>query len=417
VHSGPAASAIGAHFLSGTDKALVIDIGGTTTDLAVVDGGQVNVREEGTNVGPYHTAVRAAHVRSIGLGGDSYLGLDAESRLTVGPARVVPISYLAYAYPQVLADLEGLDYRVRRRPSPDHIEYWFLQREPRRFLSNQRARQVVEMLRAGPIALPVLLERLGLIHPLQFDGRSLVEQGVIGRAALTPTDLLHLTGAYAPWSQEAAASAADLVARLSKQSVASLIARTWTIMSERIVAEVVVFLSGQTLERVPAYVGADDLGLWLFEESLYGQDPYLGATVQLKIPIVGIGAPAAIFLPRVAELLGTELILPPHYGVANAVGAVAGSVMVSREAWVLPHVRAMEVRGYYVQSGSKQARFARLETALAYARETLGTAVRAEAQAAGAAATEVTFEQLADGAETYRIRARAVGNPKMGDEG
>jgi hypothetical protein len=74
------------------------------------------------------------------------------------------------------------------------------------------------------------------------------------------------------------------------------------------------------------------------------------------------------------------------------------------------------VRGYYVQSGSKQARFAHLETALAYARETLGVAVRAEARAAGAAATEVTFEQLADGAETYRIRARAVGNPQLGNE-
>jgi N-methylhydantoinase A/oxoprolinase/acetone carboxylase beta subunit len=37
VHSGPAASAIGGRFLANHDPALVIDIGGTTTDIAVVD--------------------------------------------------------------------------------------------------------------------------------------------------------------------------------------------------------------------------------------------------------------------------------------------------------------------------------------------------------------------------------------------
>ena len=32
IHSGPAASAIGGRFLSGLDDALVVDVGGTTTD-------------------------------------------------------------------------------------------------------------------------------------------------------------------------------------------------------------------------------------------------------------------------------------------------------------------------------------------------------------------------------------------------
>lgn len=414
IHSGPAASAIGARFLAGVDRALVIDIGGTTTDLAVVDGGLVNVRDEGTAVGPYRTAVRAAHVRSLGLGGDSYLGLDAESRLTVGPERVVPISYLAHVYPDVLHDLGGLDHRARRRPTPDHVQYWFLQREPRRPLSGEHARRAIDLLREGPLSLPVLLERLGLIHHLQFDGGFLDEQGIIGRAGLTPTDLLHLNGAYAPWSRQAAEKAATLYGRLCDCSIASLTEQVMTLMAERIVQEVVSFLSGQTLQRTPAYVGADDLGAWLFEENLYGRHPYLRSHISLKMPIVGIGAPAAIFLPRVAQMLDAQLFLPPHYEVANAVGAVAGSVMVNREAWVFPQMRELQVVGYYVQSGGRRARFGTMKKALCHARQTLEAEVRRAAESAGATRPHVTFEELADGAETYRIRARAIGNPQLG---
>lgn len=415
VHSGPAASAIGGRFLAGQDRALVVDIGGTTTDLAVVDRGRVTVREEGTTVGPYSTSVRAANVRSIGLGGDSLIHLDNENRLTIGPARVVPIAYLAHKDPRVAADLGRLGSRVRKRPSPAHIEYWFLQREPRRFLPDDRSRRALDILREGPIALPELLDRMELLHPLQFSGQHLLEQEIIGRAALTPTDLLHLTGQYTPWSGEAAQTAAGLIARLMDCRVEELIERMMTDIAERITAEIVSFLSGQTLERAPEYIHPDDLGLWLFEESLYNQSPYLGSRISLKMPIIGIGAPANIFLPRVAELLGTELILPEHYEVANAVGAVAGSVMVSHEARVFPELSGLNVVGYYVQTKQKRRRFPRLEEALTYARQAAGEQVMHEARQTGAADPHVEFEQLPDGAESYRLRARAIGNPRLGE--
>ena len=99
-----------------------------------------------------------------------------------------------------------------------------------------------------------------------------------------------------------------------------------TYIAEKIAAEVVSFITGQTLNRQPEYTVRDDLGAWLFEENLYGQHPYLGNVISLKMPIIGIGAPAAIFLPRVADLLHTDLILPPHYEVANAIGAAIAQV-------------------------------------------------------------------------------------------
>jgi N-methylhydantoinase A/oxoprolinase/acetone carboxylase beta subunit len=47
VLSGPAASVVGAGFLSGLQDFAVADMGGTTTDVAIVTGGRPVVREEG----------------------------------------------------------------------------------------------------------------------------------------------------------------------------------------------------------------------------------------------------------------------------------------------------------------------------------------------------------------------------------
>ena len=413
VHSGPAASAIGGRFLSDQEPALVIDIGGTTTDIAVVDRGGVNISKEGTAVGPFQTAVRAANVRSIGLGGDSFIGFDLEDHLTVGPARVTPISYLAYTYTQIAQELSRLPHREHKRLVPDHIEYWFLQREPRRSVQNDRTREVIEVLGQGPMALPDILERMGLYHPLQFGGQSLISQEIIGRAALTPTDLLHVNGAYAPWNKNAAEIGTWLLARIGKLEVENLIEQVMQIISERIAAEVVSFISTKSLERAPDYVDSDDLGLWLFEENLYREHPYLGSKIALKIPIIGIGAPAKIFLPRVAEILHTELIVPDHFQVANAIGAVAGSVMVEEEAWVFPQMRGMHIAGYYVQSGVVRKRFPKLELALEFAQKTVRVLATARAKASGTIDPHLEFEQLPDGVESYRIRARAIGNPNL----
>jgi len=415
IHSGPAASAIGGRFLANVDRALVVDIGGTTTDFAVLDGGRVTVRDEGTSVGGYNTAVRAANVHSIGLGGDSAIAFNVEGKLTVGPRRVVPISYLAHRDPAVAADLPRVEGRLHRRPTPDHIEYWFFQREPRRFIADEKAREAIRLLKERLYSLPELLERLGLFHPLQFGGPMLIQEEIIGRAGLTPTDLLHLTGDYAPWSIEAAQIAASIVARLNETTVDDLIAETLRVITERITGEIVSFISGHTLERPPGYGSFDNLGGWLFEESLYHQHPYLGNQISLKMPIIGIGAPAGIFLPRVAELLQTDLILPDHHEVANAIGAAAGSVMITEEAWVLPRLRGQHVAGYYVRIGAEREFVYDLDEALESAQQAVRQRVEAGALSAGATDPQVTFEVIASGPSTFRVQARAIGSPRLGD--
>ena len=69
--SGPAASIVGARWLTGAEHALVSDIGGTTTDIAVLRDGRPTIDPAGAQVGPYRTMVEAVAMRTSGLGGDS----------------------------------------------------------------------------------------------------------------------------------------------------------------------------------------------------------------------------------------------------------------------------------------------------------------------------------------------------------
>jgi N-methylhydantoinase A/oxoprolinase/acetone carboxylase beta subunit len=88
--SGPAASVMGAVALAaGEEDALAMDIGGTTTDLAVLIGRAPVLDPHGIAIGPYLTLIRSLETRSIGMGGDSAVRLQ-DGRVTVGPDRDGP---------------------------------------------------------------------------------------------------------------------------------------------------------------------------------------------------------------------------------------------------------------------------------------------------------------------------------------
>ena len=415
VHSGPAASAMGAKALAKLDKALVIDIGGTTTDIALLDKGRLKINEVGTMVGGYHTAVRAADIRSIGLGGDSFLQLGAENNLRIGPERVVPLAYLAYKHPAVLDTMRTLTHaKFIQRPTIDHFEFWFLQRQPTRRIENPRARQVLSMLEEGPLPVTILLKKLGMLHPMQLDSSTLIREEIVGRAALTPTDLFHISGEFTPWNKEVSKIAAEKFALLMKIEISELIELVKDQIAEMIVEQVVSFISGQEVKRLPGYAPIRNLGAWLFEENLYQKNQYLSSQIALKMPLVGIGAPAGILLPRVAKLLHTELYLPDHFEVANAIGAAAGNIVVHKDAWVYPKIRNRYPVGYILQWEEDQKTFNTINEALRFANQHLSKTAEEHVRLAGADTVEVEVEELPDGAESYRVRVTAIGQLKGG---
>ncbi|UCH22372.1 MAG: hydantoinase/oxoprolinase family protein [Deltaproteobacteria bacterium] len=416
IHSGPAASAIGGRFLSHLDDALVVDIGGTTTDFALIENGQVTVSEEGATVADYKTAVEAANLFSIGLGGDSHIALNRENKVTIGPRRVVPLAYLADQYPQVQSQLHALSQRSRTNATPDWLEYWYLLRDPQdnSLLETDHEKALIEFLADGPKPLPEILKRLDLFHKVQIGAGNLLRQEIIGKSGLTPTDLLHVEGRYASWDTESASLALNVFCRFQLRDPDELRQQVWLQMTEAIVHAIVTFLSGKKLE-LSTVLEDDDIGRWFFYNSLYANHPHLETRFRLRQPIIGIGAPAGIFLKDVADVLHTELILPKHHQVANAVGAVAGSVMVTEEILVYPRVSSdgFEVTGYYVQTKDERQLFEAasdaLEQARALSRErALGAALRS-----GADHPQILMKEQADGLDTYRIQAKAVGNPRL----
>jgi N-methylhydantoinase A/oxoprolinase/acetone carboxylase beta subunit len=71
-HSGPAASILAALTQSEpTTSSIIVDIGGTTTDIGLVLSGVPLLSSKGAQIGPYSTLVRTLAVRSIPVGGDS----------------------------------------------------------------------------------------------------------------------------------------------------------------------------------------------------------------------------------------------------------------------------------------------------------------------------------------------------------
>ncbi len=87
VLSGPAAGALGAALIArtaGFDKVLTSDGGGTSTDVAVVIGGEPTLTTEGS-VGAYPSKIPMIDVVTVGAGGGSVAWLSPEGTLKVGP--------------------------------------------------------------------------------------------------------------------------------------------------------------------------------------------------------------------------------------------------------------------------------------------------------------------------------------------
>ncbi len=414
IHSGPAASAMGGKFLSGIQNALVLDVGGTTTDLALIIDGKVTISEEGASVAGYKTSVKAANLQSIGLGGDSHIRINRDGKLTIGPRRVVPLAYLAMEYPKLKEQMRTLSKLSWERSSPEWLEYWYLIREPERanIIQTERQAKVVELLSNGPYPLPDLLKKLGILHISQFDTGELFNQEIVGRAGLTPTDLLHIDGRYNAWDGDASHYALRAFSKFQFKDPDEMVELIWKEISEMIIRTVVEFLSEFP---VPNPQSEKQFGHWFFENSVYNTNPHLQTLFQLSHPIIGIGGPASMFLEKVAETLHADLELPNYYRVANAVGAIAGSIMIEEEILVYPRLShaGLDVLGYYIQTSKERTLIEDLDDALDFARKKCREKAISSALQAGADHPEVSMHELSDGIDTYRIRAQAMGKPRL----
>ncbi|MBI1170500.1 hydantoinase/oxoprolinase family protein [bacterium] len=325
--SGPAASIVGARWLTGASDALVSDIGGTTTDVALLRNGLPEIDPEGARVGGLRTMVEAVAMRTSGLGGDSevhVLTAGLTGGLRLGPRRLIPVSLLAVDHgPMVHAALD----RWLASETAGEFDGRFVMPMPGQTggLTPREAVVLARVQEAMPLAR-ALTSRLEVAAM-----ERLVARGLVMIAGVTPSDAAHVLERLDSWDASAAAKALKLMARRRNGS-GDRIALDAVVLAQSIVDQ----LTAQTVECLLEAAFDEDDGFDAPSETLArhplttaGLDRHRGVvevTVRLGVPVIGLGASAPSYYGAVGERLGCEMILPEHAGVANAIGAVVGQV-------------------------------------------------------------------------------------------
>jgi N-methylhydantoinase A/oxoprolinase/acetone carboxylase beta subunit len=249
-------------------------------------------------------------------------------------------------------------------------------------------------LAAGPQSLSSLAQRLryGALIMRQIEG--LEARGLALRAGFTPTDALHVLGRFGRWDAEASRLGAELLAAQTDLSPEAFCERVVAGVSNRVTTELIskVLSDEATLpiwEREPSAMA-------LLARAM-GNVPSSDLDCQLRLrqPVVAVGAPVEAYLPRVARQLHTELVIPPHAEVANAVGAVVGGVVQQLRVMIRPLDADQRFR-LHLPDGVRD--FSTVEEGVAYAQKVVPVQLKALARQAGASQVEVQMSRVDRGA-------------------
>ena len=427
VLSGPAASVVGAGFLSGLEDFAVSDMGGTTTDVAIVTAGRPVVRAEGAVIGGWRTMVEAIDVHTCGLGGDSEVHFDRERRLRVGPRKAMPLSLLAHQFPEVLADLRKLVIGGHLPPFAPQFAFRNPGREAGAAL-DRLERRIWDALASVPRRVGEIARTAQGVEAL----RRLVDRGLATLAGFTPSDAMHVLGRQQGWSVEAARLGAEVLAIEERNASGRREGVTPEALCERTYEHVVREAGRVILESALAYDPGVEArnGRWgplgsLLEDVIAGRQfsRLVDARIRLATPLIAIGAPVRAYYPEVARRLDAQLVVPEHAAVCNAVGAVAG--VVSETCDVLVNQPSFKVFRVHDPAGIRD--YPEAVEAIEYAKGVSRELAIAAARRAGAMDPHVetsVMERRAlsmggdvssdDYLAEATVRSRATGRPATG---
>jgi N-methylhydantoinase A/oxoprolinase/acetone carboxylase beta subunit len=378
--SGPAASLVGAAHLTSLRDGVISDIGGTTTDIAVVRSGLPLVSQDGATVGGHKTMVTAVAMDTHGLGGDSEVRHDdraAGPRLIIGPRRVVPLCVLARSdWALVTTMLEA----QLASETPDEFDGVILLPTHQRHRSavlDTTEQSLIDALGEQPV---VALEVLNTAMKRRALSR-LVSRGIIQLSSFTPTDASHVLDLQHTDSVEIAMLAATLFARRKDRlgnQIATDAAGAATLTIDSLVRRSAEAVLAATLhcDGLPA----SSVATPIVQAALNDAGSLVQLAVHLSVPLVGLGASAGTYYPRVGALLHSHVIVPEHADVANAIGAVVGRVRITRETLI----SAPQLGQFLVHVGVDPVTVVTLEDARTLARQAVVDGLRTDMEAAGA---------------------------------
>jgi N-methylhydantoinase A/oxoprolinase/acetone carboxylase beta subunit len=384
--SGPAASVAGARHLTGINDALVVDMGGTTTDTAALSSGLVSINEEGSNVGGHRTHVKALDIRTIGLGGDSLIRYE-RMQFFIGPKRVAPIAWLGRNWPGTATALDYLSLHLKRfRTSTRRMQILIKTGDVKSMKLFPLEEKIISLLEKRPYSLDELLHVTGAIAEGSLQLQRLEENFVIQRCGLTFTDLLHINGRFEEWNTETARQYAGFYSSLAQKPMPEMI--------DHILELGVKMLSVELLKRRldddtdPDKMDACPVCKTLVQHLLNGQHSNYEVAINFKHPVIGVGAPIKFFLPQAVTPFKAKAILPEHADVANAIGAITSHVLIRKQLWIVPGAEG----GFIVEGISGARKFKDIDDADRFARKELIDIVYKRAIEAGTSCRNITFE-------------------------
>jgi N-methylhydantoinase A/oxoprolinase/acetone carboxylase beta subunit len=403
--SGPAASLMGGRLLSKQENCIVLDIGGTSTDIAYLDKGFPRINREGASVGNWRTRVRAIDIWTSGLGGDSDMQVDRYGHLEIGPERVMPLAVASKMDPTILDKL-----RLSRQTT-----YYMVYERDTAKLSHED-RLVYNFLRENKVStLNEANEGLPELYYVLENLKSLKAKGFIVQTGLTPTDVMHVKGIYTPGDVQASREGVEIFSNLSGMTVDHFIENFMDVM--------VTLIGGEVIKKIISDEAGDILpsrALDYLIKATLGAAGFRTMSIQASLdrPIVGLGAPAHVFVPELEKRMNVKVIIPPNYDVGNAVGAVCSKVSEMISVQVYPR----DFKFWVFTPFADPLEFHHREEAIEKAKEVACEYVKGRALAAGAKNVEVMVDvdekRFAPGSNTTtptsnwtEVRARATGDP------
>ncbi len=381
--SGPAASAIGASRLAGLSRerdAVVIDMGGTTTDIVLVRKGSLKLREDGAMVGGFRAMIPSGEINTTALGGDSQVFLNPDGVISIGPLRVEPLCIISKKRPEVIEHIS----RITHKGGASYEDLVFLIPAGKAEIQGDRAeKRIIE--RSGNSLLSLEDASKEFKDPVSGLGTvmGLVRSGKLEISAFTPTDAMCAMGCIPSGDVETAVKSAEILASLGPFEEGNAFCRA---VLERVSEYLSLFVVESLLERRGFHgskTSEENFRKRLAEEIVRppSSDDLLPIGASLNTLIIGVGAPCDAFIPKAAGLLKAEFSVPDHAPVANAAGAAAAAFSVRKGVLVLP---LPECGGFRVHLPWGTSDMPSIEEAIGYAetsmKKWLGGIVAEEAE-------------------------------------
>lgn len=397
---GPAASVMGGFGLTDEKNAVIVDMGGTTTDIAVVVDGIPVRAGDGVSIGKWRTYVNGLMIRTFGLGGDSAVRY-RDRKLVLEEFRAIPLCVAAARWPQIGTRLQQLVDEGKIVHSHFRHEFYALAKEPDLARLTEEERALCRALEDGPLILEDAAAAMGK-DLYTFRIPRLLKEGTVQVIGLTPTDVMHVRGDFERFDGSVSRMAAEIVAGNLEIATEQLCERVYAEIRHKMYVNIVkIILQYQDGFYKNGKFG-EESDHWIEEcyRTALGKGRGVAqAELKTNFKLVGIGAPVGLFLPEVARLLGTTAVIPEHAEVANAVGAVTGNVYAACTA----EIRQKTGEGFIVYGNAETREFETLEDAEAFAAADAESAARAEAKARGAAGeiSVVTRSEYSTSATQY----------------